>query len=143
MIAQRVIMNHSTRHPSDSDRTDYDTAVIEPNPRDQEEESMYVRYGEQEVLSRTFLKKYIYYAKKTQSPQLTPEASTYITELWTELRTKDDEGRNKVVTITARTLETMIRISTAIAKVALSDVVLLEHCQKAADLLRFAIYAEE
>ena len=74
---------------------------------------------------------------------MTIEASKYITDLWTELRTKEDEGRNKVVAITARTLETIIRISSAIAKVALSEHVTVEHCEKAASLLRFAIYAEE
>ena len=129
MIAARVIGNHSARNPMDSDRTDYDSNVIEPNPISAEDEPMFIKYGDQEVLSRSFLKKYIYYAKKMQNPELTIEASKYITDLWTELRTKEEEGRNKVVAITARTLETIIRISSAIAKVSLSDTVTVEHCE--------------
>lgn len=65
MIASRVIGNHSMRNANESDRTDYDSSVIEPNPMNQEDESMFINYDEQEVLSRNFLKKYIYYAKKT------------------------------------------------------------------------------
>lgn len=143
MIAARVIGNHSARNPMDSDRTDYDSNVIEPNPISAEDEPMFIKYGDQEVLSRSFLKKYIYYAKKMQNPELTIEASKYITDLWTELRTKEEEGRNKVVAITARTLETIIRISSAIAKVSLSDTVTVEHCEQAKNILKFAIYAEE
>ena len=65
MIAARVIGNHSARNPNDSDRTDYDSNVIEPNPNNQEDESMWINFGGQDILSRNFVKKYIYYAKKT------------------------------------------------------------------------------
>ena len=65
LIAKRVIRNHSMTDNTNEDRYDLDTAVIEPNPTSTEEELMFIRYGEQEILSRQFLKKYIYYAKKT------------------------------------------------------------------------------
>lgn len=129
LIARRVIRNHSMRDNESNDRYDHDSTIIEPHPTNTEEQHMFIRYGDQEILSRQFLKKYIYYAKKTQSPQLTPEASAFITESWTDLRCKEEEGRNKVVAITARTLETMIRISSAIAKACLSERVEITHCQ--------------
>jgi len=65
LIAKRVIRNHSMTDNATEDRYDLDSAVIEPNPSNSEEELMFIRYGEQEILSRQFLKKYIYYAKKT------------------------------------------------------------------------------
>ena len=48
-----------------------------------------------------------------------------------------------MIAITARTLETLIRMSTAIAKIHLSPNVEISHCEEAVALLRFAIFAEE
>ncbi len=74
------------------------------------------------ILKVDFLKKYIYYAKNRFQPQLTQEASDYISEVYGELRNKTMESGNtkKTLPITPRTLETLIRLSTAHAKARLS-----------------------
>jgi DNA replication licensing factor MCM3 len=145
-IAARVIGNHSSAVVGAEESIDLDSAIIEPVARvEAEETTQFYQYGDLELLSRNFLKKYIFYAKKTMSPRLTPEASEMITREWTELRVHhEDEGnRNKVVAITARTLETIIRMSTAIAKAYLCPEVTPNHVAEAMALMKFAIYAEE
>ena len=48
----------------------------------------------------------------------------------------------KVVSITARTLETLIRLATAHAKLRLADTVDKVDCQEALELLTYAMYNE-
>ena len=86
------------------------------------------------------MKKFLHYAKKGVNPVLTNEASEYISDAWADLRSRDDGTRQKIVPITVRTLETLIRLSTAIAKTCLSREITIVHCEKAMSLLRFAIY---
>jgi DNA replication licensing factor MCM3 len=50
---------------------------------------------------------------------LTKEAGNFISQSYAELRDKETES--KTLPVTARTLETMIRLSTAIAKCRLSQ----------------------
>lgn len=52
LIAKRVIRNHSMRDNESDDRYDHDSTIIEPHPTNTEEEHMFIRYGEQEILSR-------------------------------------------------------------------------------------------
>jgi hypothetical protein len=54
-------------------------------------------------------------------PILSTAASSYISEQYAELREKETES--KTLPVTARTLETIIRLSTAIAKCRLSSVI--------------------
>ena len=51
-------------------------------------------------------------------PTLTQEAASFISSKYAELRGKETES--KTLPVTARTLETMIRLSTALAKCRLS-----------------------
>lgn len=147
LIASRVISNHCYAANGNIDDMDLDNPVIEPVPeenREEEDTPIYVQYEGRDVLSRPFLKKFIYYAKRTVIPQLTNEASSFIAQAWSNLRSKEEEnGRNRIVPITVRTLETIIRLSTAIAKAHLSSTVKLEHCEEALTLLKFAIFQEE
>ncbi len=76
------------------------------------------------LLTLNFLKKYIAYAKQIQ-PQLGEEASNFISDTFKELRSKNEEENNnsggtRNQAITIRTLETLIRLSTAHAKLRLS-----------------------
>jgi hypothetical protein len=48
-------------------------------------------------------------------PKLGPEAANHIATCYSELRSKEND--TKTLPVTARTLETMIRLSTAVAKV--------------------------
>ena len=71
-----------------------------------------------EILSHKFLRLYIEYAKHKIQPKLTKEASAMITETYPMLRQR--VGKN-TIPITARQLETMIRLSSSHAKARLSD----------------------
>lgn len=76
-----------------------------------------------ELLSVPFIKKYVQYAKNRIKPTLTQEAAEFISEKYSELRNREDGDQNmhKVMPLTARTLETLIRLSTAHAKARLSQ----------------------
>jgi DNA replication licensing factor MCM3 len=90
------------------------------------------------ILSVPFLQKYIHYAREL-SPQLTEEAAAYIASRYRDLRAKDDA---RTLPITARQLETMIRLATAHAKLRLSLTVDITDARAAFDLLNFALYHE-
>ncbi|CAI4059953.1 hypothetical protein SKDZ_05G0360 [Saccharomyces kudriavzevii ZP591] len=87
-----------------------------------------------------FLRKYVQYAKERVIPQLTQEAINVIVKNYTDLR--NDENTKKSP-ITPRTLETLIRLATAHAKVRLSKTVNKTDAKVAANLLRFALLGED
>ncbi|KAJ3027104.1 UNVERIFIED_CONTAM: MCM DNA helicase complex subunit [Siphonaria sp. JEL0065] len=95
-----------------------------------------------QLISIPFLKKYIHYAKSRVQPVLTDEACAAITELYGKLRMERDghEAKYRTVPITARTLETLIRLSTAHAKARLSKVVEKADTEVARTILEFALY---
>ena len=95
------------------------------------------------ILSIPFLKKYIQYAKQRIKPVLTKSASDYIVVTYSSLR-NDLIGNNQRNTapITARTLETLIRLATAHAKVRLSKTVEVKDAKVAEEMLRFALFKE-
>ncbi|KAJ3076017.1 MCM DNA helicase complex subunit [Podochytrium sp. JEL0797] len=94
------------------------------------------------LVSIPFLKKYIHYAKSRIQPVLTDEACKAITELYGKLRMERDgnEAKFRTVPITPRTLETLIRLSTAHAKCRLSSVVEKSDTEVARTILEFALY---
>lgn len=87
-----------------------------------------------------FLRKYVQYAKERVIPQLTQEAINVIVKNYTDLRNDDNTKKSP---ITARTLETLIRLATAHAKVRLSKTVNKVDAKVAANLLRFALLGED
>lgn len=96
-----------------------------------------------EVLSIPFIKKYIQYAKSRIKPILTKGAADYIVETYTALRNDDlDVNQRKTTPMTARTLETLIRLSTAHAKSRLSSRVDDKDAEAAEQILRFAVFKE-
>jgi DNA replication licensing factor MCM3 len=74
------------------------------------------------VVTRDFLKKYISYAKAQRAPEINQDCIEYAAIIYAALRTKAlNYDPNKVsVPITVRTLETLIRLATAHAKLRLS-----------------------
>lgn len=95
------------------------------------------------ILSIPFLKKYVQYAKQRVQPVLTKGASDYIVTTYSSLR-NDLIGNNQRNTapITARTLETLIRLATAHAKVRLSKTVDVKDAKVAEELLRYTLFKE-
>lgn len=95
-----------------------------------------------EVLSIPFIKKYIQYAKR-EKPILTKGAADHIVAVYSALRNDElDSGTRRTSPITARTLETLIRLSTAHAKARLSKRVEQKDADIAEQILRFALFKE-
>ena len=93
-----------------------------------------------DILSIPFMKKYLEYAK-TKEPLLTPEAAEYIGSEYAGIRTKmsEDSKRESGHPITARTLETIIRLATAHAKARLDSEVTIEDCKQVVTILKYAL----
>ncbi|EEH16360.2 hypothetical protein PABG_06447 [Paracoccidioides brasiliensis Pb03] len=96
-----------------------------------------------EVLSMPFIKKYIQYAKSRIKPVLTKGAADHIVATYSSLRNDELSGnQRKTLPMTARTLETLIRLSTAHAKARLSSRVEEKDAKVAESILRFALFKE-
>lgn len=94
-----------------------------------------------EILSIPFLKKYIHYAKTRMTPKITDEASERIVMHYGELRSKD-AGSFNTLPVTARTLETLIRLSSAVAKCRLAREILETDVDQAFGIMEAAIFSE-
>ncbi|KAI3634806.1 hypothetical protein MIR68_007187 [Amoeboaphelidium protococcarum] len=99
-----------------------------------------------EVLKVSFLKKYIHYAKSRVKPVLSEEASDIIAERYAEFRAKAtqiaEDKRSKVFPVTPRTLEALIRLSTAHAKARLSPLVEAQDAEAACELINYSFFRE-
>merc|ERR1712072_1159444 len=95
-----------------------------------------------ELIAAEFIKKYIHYAKVKYTPQLTEAASFYITEAYADLRARVAVSAGRTLPVTARTLETMIRLASAHAKCHLRGEVGLEDATVAVELLEYALLSE-
>jgi DNA replication licensing factor MCM3 len=99
--------------------------------------------GNVEIFSLAFIKKYIQYAKSRIKPILTKGAADHIVTTYSALRNDDLSGnQRKTSPMTARTLETLIRLSTAHAKARLSSRVEEKDAKEAEVILRFALFKE-
>lgn len=96
-----------------------------------------------EVVSIPFIKKYIQYAKSRIKPVLTAGAANHIVSTYSALRNDEMESnQRKTSPMTARTLETLIRLATAHAKARLSNRVEQKDAEVAEAILRFALFKE-
>lgn len=95
--------------------------------------------AESDLLTKEFLRKYIHYSKSRIQPTLSEEAMERISGDYANMRAQQSR-RN--LPITARTLETMIRLSTAAAKSRLSQTVESVDVDVAAELLNFVLFHE-
>lgn len=93
------------------------------------------------VLTIPFLKKYIQYAKSKQ-PFMTENAKNLIVDIYASLRNDENTKNSRTTPITARTLETIIRLATAHAKIRLSAVITVKDVKVAEELLRFSLFKE-
>lgn len=104
-----------------------------------------INQDDKTLVTRDFLKKYISFVKSQKPPELGTEACQVATGLYTMLRKKATMvDQNKVaVPITVRTLETIIRLATAHAKLRLSKHVEIKDVNVASELLNITIFQEE
>uniref|UniRef100_A0A4W6CDM9 DNA replication licensing factor MCM3 n=1 Tax=Lates calcarifer TaxID=8187 RepID=A0A4W6CDM9_LATCA len=93
------------------------------------------------IVSKEFMRKYIHIAKAV-TPVLTEEAANHIAEEYSRLRSQEQLAADIARTspVTARTLETLIRLSTAHAKARMSKAVELEDSEVAVELVQFAYF---
>ena len=106
-------------------------------------------YDKEKLLTNKFIKKFIMYVKSLPTPKLTPEADEKIAEAYVKLRESEREKRAKhnfkkqTLPITARALDSLIRLSEASARVRGSDVIEAEDAECAIGLVFYANFDEE
>uniref|UniRef100_A0A8C5ANY5 DNA replication licensing factor MCM3 n=1 Tax=Gadus morhua TaxID=8049 RepID=A0A8C5ANY5_GADMO len=95
----------------------------------------------EKVVTMEFIRKYIHVAKLVK-PVLTQEASDYISEEYSKLRSHDQFNSDtaRTIPVTARALETMIRLGTAHAKARMSKTIDMEDAEAALELMQFAYF---
>merc|ERR1712098_256968 len=119
------------------------------NPDDQETQ-IYEKYDAllhgnsrkktDKIVSVQFMKKYIHIAKCIK-PTLTEAACEILADEYANLGSDDfEDGVARTQTVTARALETLIRLSTAHAKARLSKTVDVEDAELAIELVQFAYF---
>jgi DNA replication licensing factor MCM3 len=152
-IATHVIRGHSTKqaaqhHHADDDSDDEMETTAHSvwqrshNQSAEDEDNLDINKDPHanDVLQLNFLRKYLHFAKNRMAPVLTEAARDFIAARYSEMRARQDE---RTIPVTARSLETVIRLATAHAKARLSETVLTDDCQAAMDILSFALYHEE
>merc|ERR1712141_713216 len=98
--------------------------------------------GNERMLHLDFVKKYIEVSKCLR-PVLTEEACEMISEEYSRLRSQDFESGDsgaRTQPVTARALETLIRLATAHAKARLSKSIDKEDAETAINLVQFAYF---
>lgn len=163
-LAAHVLRSHTYRNPNEQDGTpmvidsNADVIVADDPKHDDEDATsdMFQPYNKQlhgkrhgrrggtapngRLLTVDFVKKFIMYAKARVHPVLSTEAASIIANEYAALR--DKESDMKTLPVTARTLETMIRLATAHAKARLGDIVSVEDAHAAFALINFAYFNE-
>ena len=151
-ISEKVLDNHMFTIDAAKFGDDAEDKVIEPEIKLEENKktTMYEKYNPRtksdnnNILTKEFLRKYIYYAKNKINPSLTREATDYISKSWTNIREKSvsEEWKGKTIPVTVRTLESLIRLATAYAKARLSQKVEKQDALNAVELLTNSFFAE-
>lgn len=95
-----------------------------------------IQQRDEEIIPRELLANYISYSRKNSKPELTNEASHTLTRAYVEMRRVGNSS--KTITATPRQLESIIRLSEAIAKMRLSNVVEKSDVEEAIRLMKVA-----
>ena len=91
------------------------------------------------LITPEFLRKYIYFAKNRIQPVLSDTAMELISQAYAEMRSKQT---SRTLPVTARSLETIIRLANANAKCRLSQSVDEVDVEAALELMNFVLYHE-
>ncbi|KAG8442095.1 hypothetical protein GDO86_011042 [Hymenochirus boettgeri] len=127
----------TTDDPNASDVTDQELQIYEKH-----DNLLHgPRKGKSKIVSMQFIRKYIHVAKLIK-PVLTQEAADFISQEYSKIRNHDQMNNDSARTmpVTARALETMIRLSTAHAKVRMSKTIDLQDADAALELVQFAYF---
>jgi DNA replication licensing factor MCM3 len=153
-LSEHVIKSHQYRRPGtimEPEALNQESVLNLEEQREQQDTPMWQRGAssfnsteegstEGELLTKDFLKKYIFYAKeqaKKSPPVLTDETIATISEEYSQMRARSG-SRN--LPVTARTLETIIRLASAHAKARLSDSIEQLDAAIACQLLNFCLF---
>jgi len=157
-ISEHVLRMHKYRNPGEQDGDPLpfgdtnDLLATYGNEENEEEEGgtrVYAKkdsqlYGDnrhEKFVSSQFMKKYIHVARNIK-PTLSQKAADLISERYADLRDQEENPTEKAKTapITARTLETMIRLSTAHAKARMSKSIDKVDAESAINMVEFAYF---
>ncbi|OXB78619.1 UNVERIFIED_CONTAM: hypothetical protein H355_010099 [Colinus virginianus] len=158
-ISDHVLRMHRYRNPNEQDgdalplgSTVDMLATDDPDFAQEEEQELQVyekhddllhgpNRRKEKIVSMEFMRKYIHVAKMIK-PVLTQEAADYIAEEYSRLRSQNEMNSDIARTspVTARTLETLIRLSTAHAKARMNKTVDLQDAEAALELVQFAYF---
>lgn len=99
------------------------------------------RKRHEKILSVEFMRKYIHIAK-CMKPKLTEQACEAIANEYSRLRSQEavESDVARTQPITARTLETLIRLSTAHARARMSKTVTIDDAHAAIELVQYAYF---
>jgi len=162
LISDFVLRIHRYRNPGEQDGEPLPMGsntnlLATTNPEEEQEEEqetpIYEKFDallhganrkakKDRIISMKFMRKYIHVARDLK-PALTREAADFIADEYSKLRNQENmqaEGIARTQPVTARSLETMIRLGTAHAKARLSKTVDLQDAQSAVDLIQFAFF---
>ncbi|CAK1543804.1 unnamed protein product [Leptosia nina] len=160
MISEHVLRMHRYRNPKEQDgevlpmgSTVEMLSTDNPDNDDNEanDDAIYEKYDpllhgrtrnkKDQIFTTKFMRKFIHIAKLIK-PKLTQEASDAIADEYAKLRNQDmmesDVARTQPVT--ARTLETLIRLATAHAKCRLSSQISEQDALTAIELVHYAYF---
>ncbi|NHJ47410.1 MAG: minichromosome maintenance protein MCM [Asgard group archaeon] len=87
-------------------------------------------------IDKDLLKKYISYAKLNCKPKLSEEAARRLEEYYLEMRDAGEDARDSPIAITARQLESLIRLTESHARIALRNEATIDDAEAAIRLLR-------
>lgn len=90
-------------------------------------------------MPREIFAKYISYARKNRNPIIPPSLTNLIIDTYADMRNRGRMSSKTTITATPRQLESLIRISEALAKMRLSDQVEVRDVKEAARLIDVAI----
>ncbi|XP_031759910.1 maternal DNA replication licensing factor mcm3 isoform X3 [Xenopus tropicalis] len=158
-IADHVLRMHRYRTPGEQDGYALPLgcsveifATDDPNASDVTDQELQIyekhdnllhgpRKNKSKIVSMQFIRKYIHVAKLIK-PVLTPEAADYISQEYAKIRNHDQINNDSARTmpVTARALETMIRLATAHAKVRMSKTIERQDAETALELVQFAYF---
>ncbi|KMZ08260.1 DNA replication licensing factor Mcm3 [Drosophila simulans] len=158
MISDHVVRMHRYRNPKEADGeplsmgSSYaDSLSFVSSSEEKKDTEVYEKYDallhgksrqrHEKILSVEFMRKYIHIAK-CMKPKLGEQACEAIANEYSRLRSQEavetDVARTQP--ITARTLETLIRLSTAHARARMSKSVTIDDAHAAIELVQFAYF---
>jgi len=119
-VAKHVLRMHQWRstveyddeEEASDDERDLEETIFEKNAK-----TLFKTEGN--IISLGFLRKYINYVRETVHPTLSQAACSVIASTYSELR-NETQAEYRSLPVTARTLETLIRLATAYAKARLA-----------------------